>query len=72
VVLHGYNPSYTGVIGIGPGQPRQKVWDSIWKITKAKRSGGMAQVVPEFKTPVPIHNSQVMETAKMPHHWWMD
>jgi hypothetical protein len=18
-----------------------------------------------------IHNSQVMETAKMPHHWWM-
>jgi hypothetical protein len=25
VVLHGYNPSYTGVIGIGPGQPRQKV-----------------------------------------------
>jgi hypothetical protein len=19
-----------------------------------------------------IHNSQVMETAKMPHHWWMD
>jgi hypothetical protein len=19
-----------------------------------------------------IHNSQVMETAKMPHYWWMD
>jgi hypothetical protein len=28
-----------------PGCPEQKTWDPIWKRTKAKRAGGVAQVV---------------------------
>jgi hypothetical protein len=48
MVACAWDPSYMG----GPersiivqSQPQAKMWDPIWKITKAKRAGGVAQVV---------------------------
>jgi hypothetical protein len=48
VVFRICNPSYRGGIGrrtVVQGWPRKKVWEPIWKITKAKRAEGMVQVI---------------------------
>jgi hypothetical protein len=47
-VVHICNPSYVGEISRRlqvQGQPKQKSWDSFWKIAKAISAGGVAQVV---------------------------
>jgi hypothetical protein len=48
MVVHNWNPSYVGGIGkrtVVQGWPQTKTQNPIQKITKAKRTGSMAQVV---------------------------
>jgi hypothetical protein len=48
ILVHNRHPNY--IIGIGrrttvQGHPTQKLWDPIWRITKSKMAGYIAQVV---------------------------
>jgi hypothetical protein len=48
MMMHVCNPSYAEVVGrriTVQGWPEKKAQDPVYKITKAKRAGGVAQVV---------------------------
>jgi hypothetical protein len=45
------------------GQPREKTWDPIWKISETKRDGGVAQVVEHLHSQCEAQNS-IARTSK--------